>query len=376
MNELVLVVDDEATSLKLIEQILTRANYQVITAANGQEALAALDRRPDLIILDVMMPDITGIEVCQRIRENPATEHTPVIMLSALGQVQDKVNGLQAGADEYLTKPIAPAELVVRVQTLLARTQRLMASQPTKAGTAIGFIGAKGGVGTTTTMINIAAALSQEGLEVIAAEMAPYFGTLGFQLKQKPLSNISALLKLKPDAITANVMRDHLHSYVPRLRLLMGPQNLSDLRAIHPDQATAIVNGLKRLADFCLIDLPSQPSSAIRAIVNSLDILALVLEPDPLCVDMSRHLLDLIRAWRALTVNVGAIIVNRSSIPTAMNLDQVNAELGCPVFGLVPQSAPALQMANETGRPVVLGQPNHSSSLALAELATEIIIHN
>ena len=116
----ILVVDDTPKNVKLLADLLTVKGYSVITAASGSEALALMDaERPDLVLLDVVMPEMSGYEVCRKIRENPATEILPVIMVTALDPSEERIKGLDAGADDFLTKPINQAELLARVRSLL-----------------------------------------------------------------------------------------------------------------------------------------------------------------------------------------------------------------------------------------------------------------
>jgi CheY-like chemotaxis protein len=107
MSAKILIVDDEPFNVDLLEQQLEEQSYQTCTAANGLEALAALDKeQPDLVLLDWMMPGMNGLEVLGRMRAEPRWQGLPVIMLTARGTTQDKVEGLDAGADDYVTKPI------------------------------------------------------------------------------------------------------------------------------------------------------------------------------------------------------------------------------------------------------------------------------
>ncbi len=119
MTARVLVVDDVPANVKLLEARLSAEYFDVVTAMSGREALAICERAEcDLVLLDVMMPDMDGFEVCRRLKSNPATHHIPVVMVTALDQPSDKVRGLEAGADDFLTKPIPELVLIARVRSL------------------------------------------------------------------------------------------------------------------------------------------------------------------------------------------------------------------------------------------------------------------
>jgi DNA-binding response OmpR family regulator len=120
----ILVIDDEADLIELVRYNAEREGFDVIAATDGREGLAiARKHRPDLIVLDVMMPGMDGLEVCRELRRDADTERTPVIMLTARAAESDRVVGLELGADDYLTKPFSPRELVARVKAILRRTR-------------------------------------------------------------------------------------------------------------------------------------------------------------------------------------------------------------------------------------------------------------
>src|ERR1700674_4724231 len=119
MTARILVVDDVPANLKLLEARLSAEYFDVMTAASGAEALAICERAEcDLVLLDVMMPDMDGFEVCRRLKTGSATHHIPIVMVTALDQPSDKVRGLEAGADDFLTKPISELALLARVRSL------------------------------------------------------------------------------------------------------------------------------------------------------------------------------------------------------------------------------------------------------------------
>ncbi|HFA60024.1 MAG TPA: response regulator [Rhodospirillales bacterium] len=121
MGKRVLVVDDEPNIVLSLEFLMKKAGFEVEVARNGQEALEAIARRPpDVLLLDVMMPEMDGFEVCERLRADPRGRATKVVMLTARGRDSERQRGLALGADAYVTKPFSTRELVERVKTMLA----------------------------------------------------------------------------------------------------------------------------------------------------------------------------------------------------------------------------------------------------------------
>ena len=121
----ILVIDDEANIIEFIRLGLRYEGFQVESASNGEQGVTIAQRLdPDLIILDVMMPGIDGLEVCRRLRSNPTTQDVPILMLTAKDEVSDRIAGLQTGADDYLTKPFDFYELLERIKAILRRQKR------------------------------------------------------------------------------------------------------------------------------------------------------------------------------------------------------------------------------------------------------------
>ncbi|PIW66905.1 MAG: DNA-binding response regulator [Candidatus Omnitrophica bacterium CG12_big_fil_rev_8_21_14_0_65_43_15] len=123
-KQTILVVDDEKELAALVSLHMKMAGFEVLTAANGEKALElSREEKPDLIILDLMLPKIDGWQVCEQLRQDAVTKDIPVIMLTARTQIEDKLKGFEAGADDYVTKPFSPRELVARVKRVLARAE-------------------------------------------------------------------------------------------------------------------------------------------------------------------------------------------------------------------------------------------------------------
>src|SRR6266571_1369223 len=119
MSARILVVDDVPANVKFLEARLSAEYFDVVTAMSGAEALAICERAEcDVVLLDVMMPDMDGFEVCRRLKTSPTTHHLPVVIVTALDQPSDRVKGLDAGADDFLTKPVSDIALIARVRSL------------------------------------------------------------------------------------------------------------------------------------------------------------------------------------------------------------------------------------------------------------------
>ena len=135
MKPKILLVEDEAALVTLLRYNLEREGYDVAEAVDGDEALLLVEETPpDLILLDWMLPMTSGIEVCRQLRRKPETRLTPIIMLTARGEEGDKVRGLDSGADDYVTKPFSPAELLARIRSLIRRSRPAVVDETLQCG--------------------------------------------------------------------------------------------------------------------------------------------------------------------------------------------------------------------------------------------------
>ena len=130
MKPVILLVDDEAHLVTLLRYNLERAGLDVVTAPDGEEALAVMsERQVDLVLLDWMLPYLSGIEVCRQLRRNPATRNVPIIILTARAQETDRIRGLDTGADDYISKPFSTDELIARIRAVLRRVRPVLAGE-------------------------------------------------------------------------------------------------------------------------------------------------------------------------------------------------------------------------------------------------------
>ena len=373
MSKKILIVDDEPNMLRLGEYALKQEGYEILTAENGATALKRIQtEHPDLAILDVMLPDVSGIEVCRQLRANPKTANLPIIMLSARGRVQDKISGLKAGADEYLTKPIDWNEMVTRVSVLLERRRGLSEVREAKRGRVIGFWGAKGGVGTTTITVNIAAVLAQQSHSVLAAELTPGFSGFSAVVERVPNENLRHLLELPPEETDERAVATRLVSLPYGPRLLFGPQKVSEYKEIVPEKMPTIIQAMSKLADVVLLDIPALPSMATRAAIRECDFVALLIEPQPVCIAAGKVALETLSAWKVAGHQVGVIVVNQRPASLGIRMQEIKAQLNCNIIGLVPGAVDACMLAQRLGSPFVISQPEIAPSIALRDIANRL----
>lgn len=370
MKHRVLIIDDQPDMLSLLGLNLERAGYEISVAENAEQALARIEaHKPDLIILDVMLPRVSGLELCQHIRAQPGTANLLIMMLSARGEVADKIAGLKAGADEYVVKPVDMSELLARVASMLERAQRLRTEQAPKKGRLISFIGAKGGVGTTTIVLNTALVFSKQGTSTIAVEFRPYAGSFETRLGLSAPEGLEGLLKMEPSAITSQELVRCLCKHPQGLRVLCAPPRRDPNLQIQAKQAQAILDGLAGAADCVLVDLPPQPSFATEVAIQNSQMVVLVVEPVRDCVETAALLAALLASQAKPGAGLRLVVVNRAPLATPIAPGEIHGRVDWQVAGVIPPAADECARAQQMGVPLVRSQPEAFVSRAFNELA-------
>jgi len=375
MAHRVLLVDDDPILLKTLGLAFHRAGYDVVVALDGPEALRkAEERLPDLVILDIMMPGMSGYEVCQRLRKLPGAEHIPIIMLSALGRVEDKLTGFSAGADDYLVKPVASQEMLTRAQVLLARSARLMETKRHAQSRIVTFIGVKGGVGTTTLAVNVALIAAQDGRRTVLVDLHPEGGTAAVQLGQVPRVSLADLTQRTADSMDEKLLERHLFPHRTGLHILPAPlvphETEDDLS---PQWVYAILDQLTQQANLVIVDLPSLLGPMTWAALQRADSIALVTEADSIAIGATRRWLEILDAEGIVGSRVHVVAVNRIGGTTPYTKQQLEEMLGTEVMALIAHAAEQCLLANKNAIPVVLQKRETILEQQLGELAKSLL---
>lgn len=362
----ILIIDDSPELMEMLRLPLeNRGGYETVLSTNGKEGLAkAFADPPDLAIIDVMMPGITGYEVCRRLRANPSTASMPIFILTARGQPVDREAALEAGADAYMTKPVRIEYLLERVDDLLVDNEPKGLPQPAKE---IALLGLRGGVGVTTLAVNLAAALASEGKHgVCLVDLSPSSGHIALQLGMRPEPNWSTLLD--SGVLDAETVEACLLQHNSGLQVLASPLVPLVEQDWSRRETQAMLDVLQWQGSFLVVDTPPMLSEATMAILEMAEVVGLVVTAEPPSIQTAVGALRVLKQ----EVNKVHVILNQVRPEAQLPSDALKRVLRRPMMGSVPFD-PAQAQALTHGMPLTLSNPHSPLATAVQKLAQEVV---
>jgi pilus assembly protein CpaE len=372
----ILVVDDEANVQRLLQYTLKQAGYTVVIAGDGQEALKLWRaEQPALILLDVGLPKLDGYGVAEQIRSDEAGKaHVPIIMLTSEKEVEQKVRGLRAGADDYLVKPFHQAELLARMRGLLSRFDAATGTgsrgRP-PLGKMIAFYGAKGGVGATTISINTAIAL-HAGLDrkVALVDAVLQFGDhrvfLDLGNDRKSVTDLMAVAQADVD-----LMKSVLVKHDSGVDLLLAPTSPEEADLITPERFAAVLAMLRSLYDYVIVDVDKRLGDLALSILDHADEVQIVMTADLSCLKNVRLVLEALRKVGFDPKRL-KLVLNRSNAFTGVSVSAAEGALKREFETKIPNEYRIAISAQNTGSPFNYSKPDSPLSKEIAELAQSI----
>jgi pilus assembly protein CpaE len=360
--------------------MLQRQGYQIAAASNGQQALTmALAEKPDLILLDVMMPDMDGYEVTRRLRANASTVSTPIIMFTAKSQVDDKVMGFEAGVDDYLTKPTQPRELFAHVKAVLARGRKpggaaVPAAPARERGYVIGVMAVKGGLGVSTLAINLGISLrTRIRKDVIVAELRPGEGSLALELGYLNTEGMNHLLQKNAAEISPKDVEAELITHKSDIRLLLSSYNPTDAKFLAAGaHFEAITRHLTYMASYIVLDLGPAISPITDKALGVCDEVIVALEPVPSTITRTHLLVEELGKRGFGEGRVNTVLYNRQRSELQFSLAQVQKEYKHTI-GIVFTAAPELVYQSARSNVALVTQhPDNLTSQQFLKLADSI----
>lgn len=383
MAEKILIVDDDLDTLRLVGLMLQRQGYQISAATNGEQGITkAIEENPDLVLLDVMMPDMDGYEVTRRLRRNPTTKSIPILMFTAKTQLDDKVTGFEVGVDDYLTKPTHPSELQAHVKSLLARAGK-KEDQPVPTvshehyGFVIGVLSARGGWGVSSVAANLAACLfSRAQSDVILAELIPGQGTLGLELGIDDRKQLNELLSGTSAELTREKVLSALVPHASGVKVLTASESPHDVMLTGQVANYGIlVSRLSSLARFIVLDLGMGLPPFVEKILPLCHERIVVLEGAPNSIHHTRILIDEIAGLGIDRKTITAVLNNRVRSEAQMPWTKVQEELNHSVAATITPAPELFAQATRMHSAAVVIQPTNVTSQQFFKLADLILEH-
>ncbi len=356
----ILIVDDDIDALKLMGLMLERQGHQIVVANNGAQALEkAASEAPDLIILDVMMPDLDGYEVTRRLRQHPTTQPVPILMFTAKSSVADKIAGFQAGVDEYLTKPIHPAELITRVQVMLQRKQLAQPPAPPPRGKVVAFLPCKGGVGNSTLTLNAAVLLAQsvKDKKVLLLELTRCGGTLALQLNLNVPGSLQTFVKKGSAAFSPETLAGQIVTLPSGLHVLLNTARHTEQEELPEKLIHSVLDYVLSEYDWVLVDLSPALYKANLEVLHRARHIVLSIESSKLGLSMARTMIDELHGANINVGKIGVVLINRTQAAAAMTRSVIEERLNRTFIAAVPPAPELAFQSLESGIPMVLLQP-------------------
>jgi pilus assembly protein CpaE len=367
----ILVVDDDPNVQRLLQYTLKQEGYDVVLASDGTEGFRLWGaENPSLILLDVMLPKLDGYQVATKIRaEEGSAAHVPIIMLTAEREVEQKVRGLRAGADDYLIKPFHPAELLARIKSLLARfapRDALVGRPP--LGRIFAFYGAKGGVGTTTIAINAAIALHRElGRKVCLVDGNFQFGDhrvfLDLGLDRKSIVDIITAPNIDVDLIRQVVVK-----HDSGVDLLLAPPSPETAELVTPEHLPHILEHLRTLYDYIVVDIDQRLDELNLRVLDAADTVFVVMTADLSCLKNVRLVLETIGHLGYEQSKI-QLVLNRSNAFTGINVKNAEGALRRSIDHQVVNEYRGAISALNSGAPFMFTKADSLLGRSLLEFA-------
>ena len=382
MAEKILVIDDDLDTLRLVGLMLQRQGYQISAATNGQQGLEkALEEKPNLILLDIMMPDMDGYEVARRLRKNPITINIPILMFTAKTQLDDKVAGFEVGADDYLTKPTHPSELQSHVKALLARsakpTEESTIDQEGPRGYVVGIIAARGGMGVSSLASNLAASLHNKfQADVILAELTPGQGSMVLDLGVENENGLADILGMAPAEITRDRVSEQLDQHDAGFKVLAASNHPRDFQLSNQlTQYENLVARLSGLGRFIVLDLGMGLPPFVQRLLPRINELVVLVEGVPNTIAHTRALIDDLIEFGTDKNHISAVLNNRVRSESQLAWAEVQKQLGHSITATLTPAPELFQQASRLKTPAVLCQPESLTTQQITKLVERISEH-
>jgi pilus assembly protein CpaE len=366
----ILLVDDDKMIHKLVSAALEADGYELIFAKNGQEGFEIIKRViPNLILLDLVLPDMDGYQICKILRNDPRTTNVPIIMLTGVSDLDNRLKAFQAGVDDFLSKPFQFEELQARVRVQL-RWVSTIPSQP-KINTPIhkiALFSLRGGVGISTLAVNLAAGLSQLwNSPTLLADMAFLNGQSALMLNARPRNTWTDIGNINPEEIESEILEKVVLHHPTGVDLLAAPRNVAEAELITEKHVQRIIELAGGHYKYLIMDLPHDFSLTTLAALDMADRILLLTAPDLGSVYSASNALKVLRDIGYEDEKV-QLVLNWNFSTKGLARKNIEDALQKRISVIIPNMPDSLVMAITMGKPVVL-EPDKKEAAVFEDLA-------
>lgn len=378
-SERVLLIEDDLEYYEFIRAVLAACGemFEVKSAASLHAAAALIKGyAPGVILVDLNLPDSSGYETFLRVRElAPAT---PVVVLTGLDDDQLAIRAVEDGAQDYLVKSLTQPRFIVRcVHMALSRQKRQVAPAETLSAapaSVLSFLGSKGGVGTSTTAVNIAALLALNGFKTVLMELQPGRpGTLSLYLQGGRARSLNGLLNKSADTFTPSDLQLCLVEAQPGLHVLSPACSDGVWGPLDSNHVRAIVTAARHLGRFVVLDLPAHLDEAVAEALNLSDSITLLVDRESAAVYCGPVSLEQIRMATSRNKEVRLTVINRTALELPLPIADIEKQLKMHSLASIPAAGAGIALSQTAGVPLVLLYPDDAFSVAHLELAEYLL---
>ena len=360
------IIDHDVEAVEQLQAVLEAEGYEVLTTVTGQAGLAMAElNAPSLILLELDLPDIDGYEILRALRGTPSVAQSPIMIYSSKDDVASKVAGFKAGADDYIVKPAAAAELVARIRAALRSDEKALAH-------IVAVWGTKGGVGTTTLASNLAVALrNRTDAKVTLMDAAVLGGMVEVLLNLPPSHTIADLVPRLYD-LDAELLSSVLAKHSTGLRALLSAPASTDGNLIGAAQFERILAWLQSSTDYVVIDTSPSLDESTRAVLQLANQILLVITPEMTSLRNAKLFLNVAQSLQENGQET-LVFLNRHPTKGGLALKDIEAALRTKVAFQVPADEELVTYSVNRGVPLMLSHPRSAVAKAVGRVAEAIV---